>query len=149
MATGVPEGWGPYQSSAAFIDRVGPVYRKREIDAFCLGIRVDSHHCNKSLSCHGGMLSALCDMLVSHCAFQASKSETGGVTVSLNIDLLSTVRKGVWLEGRARPRKIGRSLVFVDCTLVAQGRDVVRATGIWKVGRPESVSSEARNAAGS
>jgi len=140
QAAAVPEGWEPFEAPKTFIDFVGPFHRKREANGMRLGLRVEQRHCNKLPFCHGGMLSAVCDILISFCALRASKSETGGVTASMNVDFLGSVKKGAWLEGHAVPRRVGRQLVFVDCVLYADGREAVRATGIWKVGRPESIA---------
>jgi acyl-coenzyme A thioesterase 13 len=135
----IPEGWQTFDMPDTFIDYVGPFYRKREPGGMRLGLRIEQRHCNKLPFAHGGMLSAMCDVLISFCAAKASKSTSGGVTASMNVDFLGAAKKGAWLEGYATPRRVGRQLVFVDCVLTADGKEAVRATGIWKVGRPESI----------
>lgn len=130
-SVGAPEGWEPFSAPDTFIDFVGPLHRKREAKGMRLGLRVEQRHCNRQPFCHGGMLSALCDMLISFSALRESKAP-GGVTVNMNVDFLGIVARGTWLEGVAIPRKIGKQLVFVDCTLYADGKEAVRANGIWK-----------------
>lgn len=136
-SAGAPEGWEPFSAPDTFIDFVGPLHRKREGKGMRLGLRVEQRHCNRQPFCHGGMLSALCDMLISFSALRESKAP-GGVTVNMNVDFLGIVARGAWLEGYAVPRKIGNQLVFVDCTLYADGKEAVRANGIWKPRRAES-----------
>ena len=135
----IPEGWQPFDMPETFIDYVGPFYRKREAVGMRLGLRIEQRHCNRLPFAHGGMLSAVCDVLISLAALRAAKPTSGGVTASMNVDFLGTAKKGAWLEGYATPRRVGRQLVFVDCVLSADGKEVVRATGIWKVGLPESI----------
>jgi uncharacterized protein (TIGR00369 family) len=139
----IPEGWQLFDMPDTYINHIGPFFRKREAVGMRLGLRIEQRHCNKLPFCHGGMLSAVCDVLISFCAARATKSTSGGVTASLNVDFLGAAKKGAWLEGCATPRRVGRQLVFVDCVLSADDREVVRATGIWKVGRPESIPAGA------
>ena len=140
--TAVPEGWEPFSAPDTFIDFVGPFHRKRESEGMRLGLRVEQRHCNRQPFCHGGMLSALCDMLISFTALRATKAP-GGLTVTMTVDFLGTVWRDSWLEGLAVPRKIGNQLVFVDCTLYSDGKEAVRANGIWKARRVEAKAESA------
>jgi acyl-coenzyme A thioesterase PaaI-like protein len=87
-------------------------------------------HCNSLGIVHGGMLSTFMDGVLAGAVGRA----TGGpsVTVHLSLDFLAMARAGEWLTGEARITRKTRDLVFAEGWARVGGRDVLRASGVFK-----------------
>ena len=53
--------------------------------------------------------------------------------MSLTVDFLKPANAGDWIEARSRVDRVGGTLAFADCALTVDGREVVRARGVWVV----------------
>ncbi len=53
-------------------------------------------------------------------------------TVALNCDFVSAGKLGELIEARVRITRKARTMVFVSAELVAAGRVLLVATGLWK-----------------
>lgn len=117
-----------------FIEANGPLYGKREGERLVLGFRVEPRHCNPRNVCHGGMLMTFCDMALALGAnFQADLARFLP-TVSLTTDFVAPAPLGSWVEGRTDVVRVTRNLVFAQTMVSADGANVVRASGILKLG---------------
>jgi uncharacterized protein (TIGR00369 family) len=136
----VPPGFQPLppNSGGEFIGGNGPLYLRREGAVVQIGFRVERKHCNPMGQCHGGMLATFCDMLLPLSAHR--KSEAVGMrflpTIGLQLDYLAPVPLGAWVQGEADVLRVTRSLVFVQGLVSADGRLVVRCSGVFKLGPP-------------
>lgn len=101
-----PDGYEPLFRSSPFLDAVGPLFMKREpLADLVLGLG-----------------SALTRDPPIHLA-----------TASLKTDFFGVVNVGQWLEGRADVLRVGSGMCFATCELVADGRRVCHASGIFRV----------------
>jgi uncharacterized protein (TIGR00369 family) len=119
-----------------YIDACGPLYGRRDGHRLVLGLRVERRHCNPAGSCHGGMLTTLADMLLVLGASVASDTPRYTVTVNLSCDFIAAAAEGAWIEGRLEVLRSARSLVFCQGVLEADGRVVLRCSGIGKPSGP-------------
>lgn len=115
-----------------YVDACGPLYGKRDGEKLVLGLRVEPRHCNPGGSCHGGMLSTLADMLLVLGANVQSGQRRYMLTVNLSSDFIGPASAGSWIEGRLEVLRTTRSLVFCQGLLAADGRTVLRFSGIAK-----------------
>ncbi len=92
-----------------------------------------SRHCNGLGLIHGGMLSSFLDGLMAGAAGQASGATP--VTLHLSLDYLSMGRAGEWVLGEARVTRASRDIAFVEGRAHVAGRDLVRASGLFKLMR--------------
>ncbi len=76
---------------------------------------------------HGGALMSLADSLGGLCAYLNLPSGAGTATISSSTNLLRAVRKGR-VSGRARPLRVGRSVIVVQTELQDQGGKLVAQT---------------------
>lgn len=132
----VPEGFKPASSEApgTFVSVNGPLYRKREGERMVFGMRVERRHCNPAHICHGGMLMTFVDMaMVLGSNYQAQLGRFLP-TISLATDFLSPAPEGAWLEARTDVLRLTRTMVFAQCLVTANGKNVVRASGVFKLG---------------
>jgi acyl-coenzyme A thioesterase PaaI-like protein len=126
----VPEGFEPHTGVNAFVDHVGPFYRSGHI----LGLRVDARHLNTFGKAQGGLLMTMVDFAIGEAirdAHDKPREEISAATVSLTTDFLGAVDEGQWLTAHTRVERLGGTLAFVDCSLRADSREVVRGRAVF------------------
>ena len=126
----VPDGFAPLDEGGPFIDLVGPVFSRGEGSERVLALRVEDRHRNIAGKAHGGFLATLVDFSLGRAVAEA---DSAGVTASLTTDYLKPVEVGDWVEAHTEVEKAGETLAFADCSLVVDGREVVRARAVFAV----------------
>jgi uncharacterized protein (TIGR00369 family) len=125
-----PEGFKMMTGRGEFSTRNGPYYVRSVEVGVEQAFFAASHHCNGFGIVHGGMLAAFLDGLLAHAAHKGTDRPV--VTIQLSINYLSSARKGDWVIGEARQTRVTRDVTFVEARLHVDGRDVVRASGVFK-----------------
>jgi uncharacterized protein (TIGR00369 family) len=133
-----PEGFVLQTGRGAFTTHNGPYFVKPTEDGVAQAFHALARHCNGVGLIHGGMLSAFLDGLLAGAAGRATG--TTPVTVHLSIDFLDMGRAGDWVIGEARATRTTRDLAFVEGRASVHGRDLARASGVFKLlrRRPEA-----------
>ncbi len=134
----IPEGFKPRNMGDGFIGVNGPLYTRRTDTGLQMGFRVEMRHTNPMKICHGGMMATFCDMLCPITAHRVSK-EVGMrflPTISLHVDYLGPAPLGAWVQGEAQVLKVTRSMVFMQGLVTADGENVARVSGVFKLGKP-------------
>jgi uncharacterized protein (TIGR00369 family) len=126
-----PEGFVLQTGRGAFTTHNGPYFAKSTDDGVAQAFHALARHCNGVGLIHGGMLSAFLDGLLAGAAGRATGSTP--VTVHLSIDFLDMGRAGDWVIGEARVTRITRDLAFVEGHASVHGRDLARASGVFKL----------------
>jgi uncharacterized protein (TIGR00369 family) len=125
----IPDGF-ERQSVNAFADHAGPFHRSGEI----LGLRIGAHHLNTFGKAQGGLLMTMVDLAIGDAVRSAAGSDdVSAATVSLTTDFLHPVDEGAWVTAHTRVERLGGRLAFVDCSLRAEGREVVRGRAVFAV----------------
>ena len=128
----IPEGFRPFAYSSAFLDAVGPLYPGATADGtLILGLRIEARHCNRRGFAHGGLLVTLADLVLGY-ALGSAGGQRGLLTVNLTADFAGAAQIGQWVEARADIQKATGSLAFANCYVSADGKRIVRASGIFK-----------------
>ncbi len=128
----VPSGFERHFRQSPVTDQWEPLYMKRDGQAFSLGLRIDTPHCNARGLLHGGVISALADNAMGlSCVLQMKN--VSALTVNLAVDFLSVGKTGQWLEVRALPAKLGRTLAFVDASISADGDLIAKAGATFRI----------------
>lgn len=131
----VPAGWTELPLSRGFARVNGPVYgRVAPSGNLMMGFRVGEAHLNGLRVCHGGMLMTVADMLLCFTVTWADP-RIFVLTVSMGSDFLSSAQAGQWVEGEGRLLRMGRSLAFAECLLMADGEPCLRAHATLKLPR--------------
>ncbi len=132
-----PAGFVPMQSGGPYFTQLGPMYMRRAPGfAVVMGLRLGARHTNILGIAHGGMLATFADgALGSGLAFahDPARPRVAMVTVSLSTDFLGAAHPGAWLEASVRVRKQGSRIAFAECDLHADGRPVLRCSGVFAV----------------
>jgi uncharacterized protein (TIGR00369 family) len=128
-----PEGFVLAGGRGAFTTHNGPYfYRQTEAGAEQAFYAL-KRHCNGVGLIHGGMLSAFLDGLLAGAAARGTNSTP--VTIHLSVDYLDMGRAGEWVLGEARLTRAARDIAFVEGRAHVAGRDLARATGVFKLMR--------------
>jgi len=128
-----PDGFEIQNSRGPFSLHNGPYFERNTEGVAEQAFFVLSRHCNQMGFAHGGMLSAFCDGLLATSVGKATRSM--GVTIHLSIDYLAPAKRGEWVFGEARVTRETQEFAFAEARIHAGGRDVVRASGIFKLRR--------------
>jgi uncharacterized protein (TIGR00369 family) len=113
------------------------VRRQGEGPGIVIGLRVAEPHTNIQGLAHGGMLATVADAALGMNLGLARGQRGAQVTVSLNMDFLSSARVGDWLEAHVKVTRLGQRLGFAECQLRVGDKPVLRASAVFsKVDRP-------------
>ncbi len=88
-------------------------------------------HANGLGLVHGGMLTAFMDGLLAAAVFRETRAIA--VTIHLSIDFLHMARVGEWVFGESHVTRATRDVAFVEGRAYVGKRDVVRASGVFKL----------------
>ncbi len=126
----VPEGFTELTGAGAFVDLVGPLHAGPD---GMLGVRAEERHLNRAGTVMGGFLATLVDAALGRAIREVSDGETQVATVSLTTDYLRAAPADAWLEAHTEVERLGGRLAFADCSVRADGDEVVRARAVFAV----------------
>jgi uncharacterized protein (TIGR00369 family) len=124
-------GWKTW-AAQGFTELVGPLWAKREGDAWVYGLLAEPKHANIRGVVHGGALVTLADNALGAMVWEAA-GRSPCATIQLDTQFVAPVQPGQFVEARGAVTRRTRSLVFIRGTLSVGGRAVLEAQGIWKV----------------
>ncbi|MFN7323628.1 MAG: PaaI family thioesterase [Sphingomonadales bacterium] len=128
----IPPGFERHFRQSPVTDPWEPLYIKRSGPDFILALRIDRQHCNARGLLHGGVISALADNAMGlSCILQMEN--VSALTVNLAVDFLHVGKIGHWLEVRARPDKLGRTLSFANARIFADDDLIARASATFRI----------------
>jgi uncharacterized protein (TIGR00369 family) len=127
----VPAGFVPYPDQGPFLEYIGPIHVREGADELTLGLRAEERHVNHRGTVQGGVLSTFADFALGRAIEQDAEDDNERATVSLTVDFLKPGKPGDWIESRTRVDRVGGTLAFADCSLTVEGREIVRARGVW------------------
>jgi acyl-coenzyme A thioesterase PaaI-like protein len=123
-----PAGFVASSGRGRFSTHNGPYFHRDDgAQAFFALAR----HCNSIGLIHGGMLSAFLDGLLAGAAGRGTGSTP--ITVHLSIDFLDMGRAGEWVIGESSLTRSSSDLAFVEGRAHVGGRNLARATGVFKL----------------
>lgn len=127
-----PDGYVSFADGGGFIGHNGPYYWTKEgSGAFLYGFQSDARHGNPNGVLHGAAVLGFVDTFLGH----AVVSQTGRMcaTVALNSQFLAGAPAGCWVSGRARLRRLTRTMAFLDAEASADDSLLLTATAIFRV----------------
>ena len=130
-AANPPPGYEPILSNSAFGWENGPIFERRDGKSVWRGFRVSARHINAGGMCHGGMMMTFADILLATAVKDVA--EPPFVTIRLSTDFIDAAFEGEWVEGTAVSNGIEDGVVPVSCTMMAEGRIVATASGLFKL----------------
>jgi uncharacterized protein (TIGR00369 family) len=128
----------PDHALPVFNSLVGPFWVKPEGEGIAYGFRVEMQHCNPIELCHGGMLVAFADIVLTGGCNHVAGLSRFLTTITLATDFIAPARIGTWIESRPEVLKVTRTMVFGQCLVLAEGAPVLRASGTFRYsGEPD------------
>ena len=128
-----PQGFLPAAGRGAFSGHNGPYFYLPSKEGAHQAFYALGRHCNGLGLIHGGMLCAFLDGLLAGAAARATGATP--VTVHLSVDFLDMGRAGEWVFGEAHVTRAARDVAFVEGRAHVAGRDLARASGVFKLMR--------------
>ncbi len=125
-----PAGFTPLPDPGPFLEHVGPVLASED---GALGLQAQDHHLNPNGTVMGGLLATLVDAALAAGIRRDADEDVQIATVSLTTDYLRAAPAGAWLEARTEVERFGGRLAFADCSVRADGDEVVRARAVFAV----------------
>jgi uncharacterized protein (TIGR00369 family) len=125
------EGFTPWENQGPFLEYVGPIHVRGEGDDMVFGLQTEERHANHRGTIQGGLLSTFADFVLGRAIDADADDDKPRATVSLTVDFLKPAKPGDWIEGRGRVDRVGGTLAFADCSLLVDGKEVVRARAVW------------------
>jgi uncharacterized protein (TIGR00369 family) len=129
----VPGGFSPFPDQGPFLEHIGPILVRDGDGELVLGLRTEERHANHRGTVQGGLLSTFADFALGRAIEADAGDGKDRATVSLTVDFLKPARPGDWIESRTRVDRVGSTLAFADCSLLAGDREIVRARAVWVV----------------
>ena len=129
-----PEGFVASGSRGPFSSHNGPYFHRAQPGELTeQAFYALPRHANGLGLVHGGMLTAFLDGLMGAAVYRSVRQTA--VTIHLSVDFLHMARVGEWVMGEARVTRATRDVAFVEARAHANGVDVVRGSGVFKLMR--------------
>lgn len=128
----IPAGFEPIFRLSEFTELIGPLYSRQDENGFRMGLHFADKHANARGKGHGGMISTLADLAMGYALAFSETPPVPFVTVNMNVDFLSAIELGDWVEVSVNIDRKGRSLAFARCELKAGERLLGRASAVFK-----------------
>ena len=110
----------------------GLLFRTISKDEYEFKTIIKENHLNAAGITHGGFIAAFVDAGAGSSAHKAA-DQNPCVTISLELKFISAVKLGQELVGKTKIQKKTNSNIFLTCKLIAEGKIVATASGIWKI----------------
>jgi uncharacterized protein (TIGR00369 family) len=136
-----PEGFLPLFRSSAFLDLVGPLFYRPEVESFRVGMRVLAQHANSTGIMHGGMLATLADVSLGYVTAMSREPALRMSTASLSMDYIGTAPLGSWVESRVLIDRIGKHMAFASAEISANGYPVAKARALFAISDVSSAAA--------
>lgn len=129
-----PEGFVASGSRGPFSSHNGPYFHRAQPGELTeQAFYALPRHANGLGLVHGGMLTAFLDGLMGAAVYRSVRQTA--VTIHLSVDFLHMARVGEWVVGEAKVTRATRDVAFVEARAHANGVDVVRGSGVFKLMR--------------
>jgi acyl-coenzyme A thioesterase PaaI-like protein len=140
----VPAGFSPHFRQSPLTNPWEPLFSKIGEASVTIALRARSAHCNGKGFLHGGLISSLADNAMGLSVVESLKGQgidraRRGATVSLAVDFLASAQIGQWVEFVPRVLKVGGSLGFADCLVLADGRPIARGNATFRFYRTDHI----------
>lgn len=128
-------GWAS-AAGKGFTGAIGPIYIRGEGQSWELGILTEAKHSNNQPGVvHGGALMTFADIALGYGVAKAL-GHSNCVTAQLSVQFVSAAPVGAFISCKAEVVRSGAQLGFARGLIMAGGKTVASAEGIWKVLEP-------------
>jgi uncharacterized protein (TIGR00369 family) len=125
-----PDGFSELPPAGGFVDHAGPFFAGPD---GVVGVQVEERHLNAAGTVMGGFLATLVDVAFGRAIREDAEGDAAVATVSLTTDYLRPGPADAWLEAHTEVERLGGRLAFADCSVRAEGKEIVRARAVFAV----------------
>lgn len=126
----IDNGWKT-RNAVGMMQAIGPLWARKEKDAWAYGLLTDDSHTNNAGMIHGGVITTLADHALSILAWEAMDRQAC-VTLQLDTHFIGACTPGDFIEVRGEVTSKTRSTLFLCASLHVGEKKIAQATGIWK-----------------
>ena len=131
-----PDGFEPANFSPGFLDHGGPYFLRANQDGSrTVGLRIMPHHINYQDAAHGGVLTTLADVALSHAVYDSERPHPGVATISLTTNFLAGAKLGDWLECTVSIDRMGGRTAYTSGHITRDDVPVATMSGVFAVRR--------------
>lgn len=127
------DGFVECGQSDGFCAHIGPFYEQIKTDGAVRALSIDSRHLNPEGVVNGGVILSFMDYVI----YRAIGDEIGHhikfATINLNSNFLAAAKEGNILLGTGKIIRKTRSVIFAEGIIKTKERNIMAATGIWKI----------------
>ncbi|TRX55256.1 PaaI family thioesterase [Thalassomonas sp. M1454] len=133
------QGWQLCANVSGFSAFIGPFYQRQEEnkqgDAQIIrALPLQQHHQNPEGVIHGGVYTAMADFCIYRAIGDVIGHEVKFATINLNCDFLAAaLAEDEVLMGKGKITRLTKSVIFAEGLIYTKRREILRATGIWKI----------------
>ncbi len=133
----IPAGFEPADFTPGFLDHGGPYYLGPVVEGVrVVGLLICPHHINYQDAAHGGVISTLADVALSHAVFDAERPRLTPSTVTLTVNYLIGAWLGDWLEARVQIDRLGGRTAYTTGGIWRGDEQIATMSGVFAVKRP-------------
>lgn len=133
----IPSGFARADFTPGFLDHGGPYYLGPAAEGVrVVGLKIMPHHINYSQAAHGGVISTLADVALSHAVYDAERPRLAPATVTLTVNYLAGARLGDWLEARVRIDRLGGRAAYTSGGIWRGEEQIATMSGVFAFRRP-------------
>jgi len=133
-----PDGFARAPFSPGFLDHGGPYFLRPNADRpTTVGLMIMPHHINYRDAAHGGVLTTLADVALSHAVYDAERPRLSPSTVSLTTNFMSAVKLGDWLQAEVQIDRIGGRTAYCSGAIMRDGEPVATMSGVFAFKRKD------------
>lgn len=131
-----PPGFARAKFTPGFLDHGGPYFLKAHDGASqAVGLRIMEHHINYQNAAHGGVISTLADVALSHAVHDAERPRLAPATITLNVNYLAGAKLGDWLEAIVQVDRLGGRTAYTSGEIHRDGEVIATMTGVFAIRR--------------
>lgn len=126
-------GFSPCKQQQGFSQHIGPFYEKGLANSWQRALPLDDRHMNPEGVVHGGVLLSFADYVIYRGIGDVLGHDIAFATINLDSQFLAAAKAGEVLYGEGEIVRATRSIIFAQGRIWTERREIIRASGIWKI----------------
>lgn len=127
------QGYTECGQSDGFCQHIGPFYERTQNGEVTRALTIDNRHLNPEGVVNGGVVLSFMDYVIYRAIGDEIGHEIKFATINLNSNFLAAAKFGNTLLGHGKIVRKTRSVIFAEGLIETSDRQLMTATGIWKL----------------
>jgi uncharacterized protein (TIGR00369 family) len=126
-------GFSVCKHQQGFSQHIGPFCEKHSETKWQRAIMLENKHLNPAGVVHGGVLLSFADYVIYRAIGDQLTHDISFATINLDTQFLAAAKLGEVLYGEGEITRATRSIIFAQGRIWTDQREIMRASGIWKI----------------